>query len=113
MNICYHLRPIYRHVIFILLRLYVRIISPWIKARFFAAWQEYQRGPVYRERLTILGFFAAYDMFSRWEQRYCLKLRRQKEPRLNWKIFFSPFSFTIPEDLQIAAYQGYFDQDAG
>ncbi len=67
---------------------------------------------MYRERLMIFGFSRAYEGFTKWERQYCLKLRLQKEPRLRWKILFAPYSIIVPDDLQIAARQGYFDSDA-
>lgn len=93
--------------------LWTRLTRPWILAKFDVAWVEYQRGPVYRERLANFGLGRAiYGFFnSKWERKYCLKLRFQKEPRLRWKILFTPFSIPIPEDLVIASWEGYFDPE--
>ncbi|GEM_PF-3741102 len=83
-------------------------VAPWWLARFNASWVEYQRGPVYRQRLVSLGFGPATRLFinSQLERRYCLKLRFQKEPWLRWKILFMPFSFPVPDELIIAYQEG-------
>jgi hypothetical protein len=93
--------------------LWVRLTRPWVLARFDAAWVEYQRGDVYRERLVNFGLGQAiYGFFnSKWERQYCLKLRMEKEPWLRFKIFFMPFSVPIPEELVAASREGYFDPD--
>lgn len=89
----------------------VWLTKPWWLARFNVAWIEYQRGPVYRERLVNFGLTQAIDWFfkSKFEQKYCLKIRLVKEPRLRWRILFLPFTINIPKDLIIAAKQGCFN----
>ena len=97
----------------ILIRINVFVFYPWWMARFYASWAEYSSTPVYRERLVCFGMAQAIHGFinSKFQQKYCLKLRLQKEPRLYWRILFLPFSIDIPEDLIIAARQGYFDSE--
>ena len=89
------------------------IFKPWWMACFYAAWSEYSSTPVYRERLVCFGMAQAIYGFikSKFEQKYCLKLRLQKEPLLYWKILFLPFSIDIPKDLIIASREGYFDTE--
>ena len=91
----------------------VQATRPWVLARFNAAWVEYQRGPIYRERLVNLGLGQAiYGFFnSKWERNYCLKLRFRKESWLRLKILFMPFGIPIPEELVAASREGYFDPE--
>ena len=89
----------------IFIRIKVCVFCMWWMARFYAAWEEYSSTPVYRERLVCFGQAQAIYGFinSKWEQKYCLKLRFDKEPWLYWQVLFLPFSINVPDDLVIAA----------
>ena len=110
-NYCFRLATYY--LIIRITRIKIFLIKPWWIARFYASWVEYQSTPVYRERLVYYGLAQAIYGFinSKWEQRYCLKLRLKKEPRLYWRILFLPFSVDIPKDLVRASQEGYFSPE--
>ncbi len=86
------------------------LLKPWTIARFYAAWEEYQKGPVYRERLFDFGMLQAIMSFveDKWTRDYCLKLRIKKEPDLKWRLLFTPFAIEMPSTLAIAAENGLF-----
>ena len=98
-------------IINILIRIKAFVFYPWWMARFYASWVEYSSTPVYRARLVHFGMAQAIYGFinSKWEQKYCLNLRLQKEPWLYWRILFLPFSILVPEDLVRASEEGYFN----
>ena len=89
------------------------IFKPWWMACFYASWEEYRSTTFYRERLVCFGLAQAIYSFinSKFEQKYCLKLRSKKEAWIYWRILFLPFSIDIPEDLMIASRDGYFDSE--
>lgn len=82
---------------------------PWIVAKFFAAWEEYQKNGHYRARLAV-GFSYALDTFfqNKGEQEYMLKIRLKREPWLKWRIIFFPWSIPTPAVLETAARSGVF-----
>lgn len=90
---------------------WVRLIRPWILARFYASWDEYQKNGHYRARLAV-GFSYAFDMFfqNKAEQDYMLKRRLEREPRLRWRIVLFPWSVSMPVVLETAASSGIFSQ---
>ncbi|MCL5733099.1 MAG: hypothetical protein M1334_00330 [Patescibacteria group bacterium] len=100
------------HTLFAVKVIWIKITKPWIIARFYASWVEYQKGVVYRERLTDLGPHQAIFSFieDKWTQNYCLKLRLQKEPGLKWRILFAPFTIEKPYILDIARESGFFSR---
>lgn len=84
------------------------ITAPWDKARFYAAWTEYQRGDVYRTRLVIMGFRYAFDLFlgSKVTRDYLLQERLKREPELKWRIRLLPWSIPKPDILDTALASG-------
>ncbi|MCL5733150.1 MAG: hypothetical protein M1334_00600 [Patescibacteria group bacterium] len=86
------------------------LVRPWTLARFYAAWEEYQKGPVYRERAFEFGMHHAIMAFieDKWTRDYCLKIRLNKEPNLKWRLIFTPFAIEAPSILVIAAESGLF-----
>lgn len=96
-------------------RAYVKLLLPWTVARFYSAWEEYQQGAVYRERLINFGFEFAFGFFfkSKWEQNYHLKNRFVKEPGLARRIRWMPWSVETPAVLETASRSGLFRQWAG
>ncbi len=86
------------------------LARPWIVARFYASWDEYQKGPVYKERLFSYGMLQAIMSFveDKWTRDYCLKLRLKKEPGLKWRLLLAPCTIEAPSILVIAAENGLF-----
>jgi hypothetical protein len=86
------------------------LAKPWIIARFYAAWEEYQKGPVYKERLYDFGLAQAITSFieDKWTRDYCLKTRLEKEPGLKWRLLLTPSAIEAPSLLVIAAENGLF-----
>ncbi len=93
-------------------RLYVRLALPWTIARFYSAWEEYQRSVVYRERLVNFGFETAFEFFfkNKWEWGYHLKNRLVKEPDLAYRIRWMPWTIEVPAVLETASRSGFFSQ---
>ena len=83
---------------------------PWNIARFYVAWEEYQGGEVYRERLVNMGFGMAFEYFfnNKWEWNYHFQKRLARSPGLKFRIYFVPWSVRMPSTLEIASRQGYF-----
>ena len=88
--------------------LYVKLELPWVKAKFYTAWEYYQKDEAYRQRLTILGFKEAVRMFldSQPSQNYCFKKQIEKYPQLEWQVLFLPWSIQKPDIFDIAAASG-------
>lgn len=106
-----NIRRIAHFIVRVLMKVYVEnVAAPWLEARFFTAWEEYQKGTVYRERLTQVGFQFAFNTFfyDGWEQKYHLKNSLAKNPGLKWKIRLLPFTVPMPDMLEIAANSGFF-----
>lgn len=87
---------------------------PWIVARFYVAWAEYQRGKVYKERLFNFGLRQAIFSFveDKWARNYCFKIATRKDPLLKWRVLFAPFSIERPTLLMLAAENGYLKDKA-
>lgn len=93
-------------------KIYVVLRSPWIIARFYSAWEEYQKSVVYRERLFNLGFEYAFEFFfkNRWEWDYHLKNRLVKEPELAVRIRWMPWTIEVPALLETTSASGFFNR---
>ncbi len=103
------IRNIYRVFLLVLKKIYVHnVIAPWLEAGFYSSWKEYQRSEVYHERLTGAGFQYALNAFlrDRGEQKYYLKVKKTKEPLLRLRIWFAPFTISVPDMLEIASQSG-------
>ncbi len=92
-----------------LMKIYVHNVeAPWLEARFYSSWEEYQQSQVYRERMTGLGFQYTFKIFleDKGEQKYYLRMRETRKPMLKFQRLFTPFTIPIPDILEIAGQSG-------
>lgn len=90
---------------------YVRLRSPWLKAKFYTAWEYYQHDDVYRERLMNFGFRDAVKWFldNKTSINYCFKKELERHPELKWRIMFLPWTIERPDIFDIAVSSGISD----
>jgi hypothetical protein len=103
------LGTIIRYILYRIILIQAHLMKPWVKARFFIAWDEYRQFGHYRERLQI-DFRFAFEQFleSNFEQRYLLKRRFEREPHIWWSCHFAPWTIEMPALLETAAAEGLF-----
>lgn len=89
---------------FFLLKTYVEVRMPWLKAKLFIAWDEYHQRGHYRERVSIFGAMEAYRMFKDHSERnFYFKRAVERDPALKQKWLFHPFTFEAPDLLTTLA----------
>ncbi len=99
------------YVLGVLCRFSVWIRIPWIRAKFYIAFEYYRKDEKYRNRVFDISMRYAVKSFidSRFDQDYCFKEALKQDSKLKNRFKFFPWLFEMPELLKTVVSQGILE----